>query len=473
MATDSSGSWAMGEFSKVNLGDERLNKRLIKICDSFSESPESPINQACDDWAETKAAYRFFKNNSVDVGQILNAHTDKTGVRARKHKTILAVQDTSYFIYTSHEKTLGLGRISMKKGKNVAEINSMGLVMHSSLALTTDGLPLGLLDQKIFPRTKRTAERRKLQDVTPIEEKESFRWLESLKNSKGKVGDTEIITVCDREADIYEFFKLGHDIGAPMLVRANVNRAVNKKSRYAEKSVIKLWDYMKSLPILGNYSVEVSARQNEPARVAQMELRFGSFVFNPPRNNIKHRKSKLPDLKMQAIYVLEKSPPVGELPLEWMLLTNMSISSFEDACEMVRWYALRWRIEMYHKVLKSGFRVEDCRLSDANRLIKYLTVMSIVAWRIFMITLISRTDPDLPCSTVMSDEEWKVLFARMNRGKKIPKHSPKIRQVVRWVAQLGGFLARKGDGEPGTIALWRGWKRLTDLADGWNLASKC
>ena len=184
MSNDGLDGWASSEFSDVDLGDKRLKDRLIKMCDRFSESPESPINQACEDWAETKAAYRFFKNECVDAAKILETHASKTAERAKKEKVILAVQDTSFLIYTSHKKTTGLGRISMKKGKNVAEINSNGLVMHSSLALTTEGLPLGLLHQKIFPRISRTPEQKKLQDKTPIEEKESFRWLESLKESR-------------------------------------------------------------------------------------------------------------------------------------------------------------------------------------------------------------------------------------------------------------------------------------------------
>jgi hypothetical protein len=161
MGMDGRDGWAASEFSDVDLGDRRLKERLIKMCDRFSESPESPINQACEDWAETKTAYRFFKNENVDAARIREAHASKTAERAKKDKVILTVQDTSYLIYTSHKKTKGLGRISMKKGKSVAEINSNGLLMHSSLALTTEGLPLGLLHQKIFPRTSRTPERKK------------------------------------------------------------------------------------------------------------------------------------------------------------------------------------------------------------------------------------------------------------------------------------------------------------------------
>ena len=165
--------WAADEFNEVDLGDKRLNARLVKLCDSFSEAPESPINQACEDWAETKAAYRFFQNESVDVGQIMAAHCGKTSMRAANHSTILAIQDTSYFVYTNHPKTEGLGEISMKKGKQIDKIYSRGLVMHTCLGVTTEGTPLGLLDQTIFARKLRPDhERRKrggkyVQDILP------------------------------------------------------------------------------------------------------------------------------------------------------------------------------------------------------------------------------------------------------------------------------------------------------------------
>jgi len=176
--------WAAEEFAEVKLGDKRLDTRLIKLCDRFSDSPESPINQACVDWAETKAAYRFFQNNKVEVGKMLAAHRCKTAQRAKEHRTVLAIQDTSYFVYTNHRKTEGLGKMSLKKGKNVKNIYSNGLIMHTCLAVTTKGLPLGLLDQKIFSRKLRKKNNNtKPHDYLPIEDKESYRWLEALENT--------------------------------------------------------------------------------------------------------------------------------------------------------------------------------------------------------------------------------------------------------------------------------------------------
>jgi len=476
MKRDKQKGWAVEGFADIDLGDTRLNQRLVKLCNSFSEAPQSPINQACEDWAETKAAYRFFRNDNVDDRVVMNAHRLKTAQRAKGHKTVLAIQDTSYFVYTSHPKTEGLGRISMKKDKYDAKMFTNGFVMHSCLAVTTEGTPIGLLDQQIFARKLNSNKRRKLADVIPIEKKESYRWLEALKNSREITSDTQIVTVCDREADIYEFFKLSEELRSPVLVRAKVDRAINKRSRCAEKGVVSLWSHMDKQSEAGTVSVVIPSKRKkqhgteQEARTAILTIKFGSFLLNPPRNNVKHRSSELPDLPMHAVYVYEAHPPAGMQAVEWMLLTNLSVTTFDEACEKVKWYCLRWRIEMYFKVLKSGFLVESCRLGTAGRLKKYLTIMSIVAWRMFMITLIARANPDTPCTKFITEHEWKILFIKVNRGKPLPKKTPTISEVVVWIARLGGFLGRKGDGMPGIISLWRGWKRLTDLTDGWNLA---
>jgi hypothetical protein len=474
--------WAIEEFKEVDLGDKRLNARIIKLCDTLSEAPESPINQACADWAETKAAYRFFHNENVDTEQIMSAHRNKTAERAAKQDIVLVIQDTSYFIYTSHSKTKGLGEISLKKGKNIDKIYSQGLVMHACLAITISGTPLGLFDQNIFARQLRPENQRKsmggkyIQDILPVEEKESFRWIRGLWATTEISTDNQVVTVCDRESDFYDFFKAARESDASVLVRASQNRRINRCSRYAEKNVTKLWNYMSSQTEAGAYTVEITEREKSRhckgrvSRSAKMSVKFAPFRMNPPRNNPKHGVEPLPDITMYAIHVLEQCPPEGEDPVEWMLLTNMPITTLDEASERVRWYSLRWRIEMFFKVLKSGFHVEACRLGTADRLIRYLTVMSIVAWRLFMITLIARSDPCLPCTAFLSENEWTVLVHKVLH-KNIPsKEPPTIADAVRLIARLGGYLDRKNDGPPGMLAVWRGWKRLFDLVEGWEMA---
>ena len=295
------------------------------------------------------------------------------------------------------------------------------------------------------------------------------------KTSKAVPG-TRAVSVGDRECDFYDFFAAVEKSGSEVLVRASKTRIINKDSQDAEKGIEKLWGHIASEPEAGSYSIdicEVKQTKNckgRTSRTAELGIKFGKFTMPPPINNPKHKTEVLSDIQLYAIYAFEKNPPVGEEAVEWMLLTNQPIETFDDACERVYWYRLRWRIEMYFKVLKSGFRVEACRLGTADRLIRYLTIMSIVAWRLFMITMIARTNPTLPCSQFLSEEEWTVLAIKSSRTRTATV--PTIDEALVWIAKLGGYLARKSDGPPGTLALWRGWKRLTDLTVGWCLANQ-
>lgn len=240
---------------------------------------------------------------------------------------------------------------------------------------------------------------------------------------------------------------------------------------YTEQPVEKLLSFMDSRPVAGELTVDIAERDatkhspEREARTAVVEVKFGTFKMNPP----KRLSSNSPDIEMSAVYLLERDAPEGAVPVEWMLLTDIEVDSFEQACEKVHWYQMRWRIEMFFKTLKSGFRVEKCRLDDADKLIRYLTVMSIVAWRLFALTFIARCNPDTNCSSFLAEKEWKVLFLKANKDKKIPLHPPNMQSVVLWIAKLGGFLGRKNDGAPGTLVLWRSWKKLQDIIEGVNL----
>ncbi len=472
----STSNWAINEFGEIDFCDKRLSTRLLKLADSFAKSPESSINKACESWSQTKAAYRFFQNDSIDESKILDAHVAKTVARASQYQTILAIQDTCYISYKNHKKTTGLGIISSRIRSKTTNFQTHGLIMHTAFAITTDGLPLGLLDQKINSRPELSEEIKELKKrshniALPIEEKESIRWLESLtRSNNSRLETTKIVTVCDREGDIYELFELACREKHSVLIRASQDRIVNKKSICSKKTGQRLWEVAKSFSCQGEIKISVPAKDTKPAREAVLEIRFGNFTMNPSRNNINRKVKKLPNLKLNLVYVVEKNIPEGAEPLEWLLLTDLTINNFEEALEKVKWYCLRWRIEVFHKILKSGLKVEECRLQAADRLIRYLTVMSIIAWRIFFITLIARADPQLPCNKILEEEEWKILYSKMHGTKNYPLEPPTIKEAVLWIAKLGGFLGRKNDGDPGPITLWRGWKRLFDIAEGWSLA---
>ena len=453
--------WAAVEFSNVELNDVRLNQRCQELAVALGQQPTAPINQACEDWADTKGAYRFFGNsNKVTPGGICAPHQQRTVERMSKQALVLAIQDTTFFNYSHHPQTEGLGEIGNKKQ------NQRGFGMHSTLAVTPTGVPLGILTQKFFTRPIGEAshtpnELRKL----PIEEKESYKWLEAFEQTIDLAPDgVEVVTVCDREGDIYEMFVLAAQHDAKLVVRASADRLL------AEAEVSKLWAKVEQQSIAGYLTVQIVQNQQQQARQAIVSVRFTSVQLKPPwRPN----QTKLPSVTLNAILVREEDPPDdSEEPIEWLLLTNSPVHSFDDAVQIVQWYGCRWQIEVYHKIIKSGCTVEDCRLETAERLQNYIALMSVIAWRLHWMTYINRSNPDLPCTIILTSTEWQALYMRIHHTSSLPQTPPTVRQAVRWIAQLGGFLGRKRDGQPGVTVIWRGWQRLQDLSATWYLVKE-
>jgi len=448
--------WSEKEFEEINLGDERLNRRIIKLAEELSKQPQAFINQASEDWADAKAAYRFFDNEKVSAEKIMIAHQSRVQQRMKEYKRVLAIQDTTEIDYTTHRKVTGLGQIGNEKGK--------GLMMHTSLIVTTQGLPLGLLAQEIWGRKKQKS--KKSHKKQSYKDKESYKWITALEQTiENTPAATQVITICDREADIYEFLLRAEQLNASYVVRASWDRNLLMPEE------INLWEALENTPIIGELEVEVgekkSVKKQEPARVAKVGVRVSEVELKPPQRLKAIRMEGWKAIAGYAVYVKEINPPQGVTPLEWMLLTNVEVNNFEDAIERIQWYSKRWSIEIYHKVLKSGCRVEDCLLETAERLKRYLALMCVIAWRLFWLTHINRQNPQAPCTSILAESEWQALYCRINKTSQLPIEPPTVGQAVRWIAQLGGFLARKGDGEPGITVIWRGWHRLTDIVSTW------
>jgi hypothetical protein len=453
--------WAAIEFADVELKDARLNRRCQELAVALGQQPGAFINQACEDWADTKAAYRFFGNtDKVTPAGICEPHHNRTVARMSQHRLVLAVQDTTFFNYTHHPHTEGLGEIGNKKQ------HQRGFGLHSTLVVTPVGVPLGTLTQQFFTRpigepAHTPAELQRL----PIEEKESYRWLEAFEQTlQLRPAGVEVVTICDREADIYEMFVLAEEKQAGLVIRASADRVL------AEKEVRKLWTKVQQQPLAGQLTLQLTPNQQRPARQATVSVRFTQVKLKPPwRPNQK----KLPAISLNAILVREDDPPAGvDEPIEWLLLTNTPVQNFDDAIRVVGWYGCRWQIEIYHKIIKSACTVEDCRLEKAERLHNYIALMSVVAWRLHWMTYLNRTDPDLPCTVILTATEWQALYIRIQRTASLPSTPPTVRQAVHWIAQLGGFLGRKQDAEPGITVIWRGWQRLQDMADTWYLVKE-
>ncbi|MCP4611107.1 MAG: IS4 family transposase [Planctomycetes bacterium] len=439
------------ELNITNLGDHRLDCRLIKLSKSLSGQPQAPINKACEDWKNTKAAYDFFDNEKVSPERILEPHQRSTVERMKEYRLVLKIQDTTYYNFTSHRETRGLGPIGTE------DQNLRGLVGHCTLVVTPEGLPLGILAHKIWARDDETQGCAKNRAKLPIEEKESYKWLESIQETRDLMPEgVEVVNVNDRESDIYEFFQQVGKTGEKLLVRSLQNRCLIEEQK-------KLWDFISSQPVEGLLEVSVPPKDKQPARTATVEIRFGSVTLKPPQRLKTQITEELKPIEIDGVRVKEINAPEGAEPLDWKLLTTVPVKTFNDAVERVSWYRARWNIETYFKVLKSGCKVEDCRLETAKRLIRFITLKSVIAWRLFWMTKINRINPDAACTLVLADQEWKALYTIIHGKVKLPTRLPTVRQVVRWIAQLGGFLGRKCDKEPGITVIWRGWHRLNDF----------
>ena len=451
--------WAEEEFGGADLGDRRLSNRLVSLVRDFYARPQASIPQACQSRAKTKAAYRFFEHPSMSMDKVLEQHYESTLGRVKGEGVVLAVQDTTTLNYTTHPATENLGPIGYRLDKGT------GLILHDTMTFTQDGTPLGLLDVQCWARDGEDFGKKKRRHEVPIEQKESNKWLVSFRKvaeAQGRCPQNTLVSVGDREADIYELFELAlKEPSAPkLLVRASQNRVLAKEQGH-------LWEKVNEQEVAGIQEVHVPRRGRRPARVARLEVRFAKLTLKPPI-----RKPALGELSIWAVLAREVDCPEEVKPIEWMLLSTCPVTNFEEATEKLAWYTLRWGIEVYHRTIKSGCKIEERQLGHAERIEACLAIDMVVAWRIFHLTKLGRETPDVPCTVFFEESEWKALNTFITQSPTPPERTPCLREAMRMVAGLGGFLGRKSDGEPGTKSLWIGLQRLDDLTAMWKVMIK-
>jgi len=447
--------WAEQELGGAALNDARLTRRFVSIGRDFYARPQANVTQACNgSRAKAKAVYRFLDNEEVSLAKLLAPHQRQTLERMAEHKVVLAVQDTTSFNYTAHPLTDGLGPIGTKSQA------ALGILLHDTVAVTPEGLALGVLDAQVWAREwEEDAEGKK--EKRSIEQKESRKWLRSYEaaaRAQAELKRTQVVSVGDREADIAELFALAREhieAGGPhLLIRASEDRSL------ADAGGWKLWEKVEAQPVAGYRPITVPPRPGRKARTAELSVRFCEVVIRPPQG-----KSALGHLRLWAVHARERRPPAGMSAVEWMLLTTMEVSDFDQACEKLDWYAQRWMIEVFHRTLKSGCRIEHRQLGSVRRLENCLAIDMIVASRIMHLTWLGRTAPDLPCTIYFEDEQWKALYCFHKRTSTPQKNVPAMREVIGWIAQLGGHLGRKSDRPPGTQVLWEGLQRADDIVE--------
>jgi hypothetical protein len=419
----------------------------VRVAERLGAQPGASIPVACGGWAETQGAYRLLAHEAVTWEQVLAPHWACSVERMRGHPVVLCVQDSTELDYTAQPGIAGLGPLS--------SLRQHGLYVHPTLAVTPDGVPLGVLDAWMWTRDRETFGEDKRH--WPIEAKESMRWIEGFERCAERAvtqPDTRLVYVADRESDIHEFMVRAQ--GHPQvdgLIRAAQDR------KWAEGDT--LWDRLAQAPVLGEVSFTLPNRPNRPSRPVVLTVRAERVTLHPKGGE---------PVTVTALRAREEAPPADVEPLDWRLLTNRSAETLVAAAELIQWYGTRWSIEVFFRIFKTGCRVEALQLSTLERLESALALYLIIAWRIQSLTLLGRTTPDLPCDAVLDPTEWQAVYVAIHRQPP-PATPPPLPTMLGWIARLGGHLGRKSDGPPGPKALWIGLQRARDLAWGMQLAS--
>jgi hypothetical protein len=444
--------WAEEELGASPLAGQRLRRRAMELARDFFARPQAHVPQACGSRAKTKAAYRFFDHPKVSMQTILKGHYEASMRRARQYPVVLAVQDTTDLNYSAHPCAEQLGPIGESK------CGQVGLLVHDTMLYNLEGTPLGLLDVQCWVRSDEEMgqDRRDL----PIEQKESYKWLQSFRAAsalQAQCPQTQVVSMGDREADVYELFIAARadPRQTKFLVRAFQDR------RLTDSEQGYLWAQLRAQPAVAAMKLKVPRKKKQPARIAVVEVRYAAIELAAP-----HRKTELGAVKVWAVSVMEIQVPPGVEAVEWMLLTNLPVETPEAALEKVQWYCLRFQIEVYHRTLKSGCKIEERQLGSAERIESCLGIDLLVAWRIVHLTKLGREMPEVPCAVFFEEAQWQAVFFFITRQVP-PKEPPTLRTISRMVAQLGGFLGRKSDGQPGTKSMWLGLQRMDDLAEMW------
>lgn len=468
MSTLSTSSWIEEEFSSAIFPEPRLLKRFQIIAAELGAKPEAPINQASLTSASTKGAYRFFNNDSVDDEMIVAPHIEATILRCMEYDEVVIAQDTTYLDYSSHEAVKGLSPFQ-KKGEEFR-----GIALHTGLAMGSSGLPLGQIYHHQWVRDKKVSETHHQRNMKPIEELESARWLHCIAQSRELLNKKKIIQVGDREADIFEVFQFAHSCDVDLVIRSSHDRKILEGDG-------KLVVFLQKIKSKEYVSVEIPGNGSRKKRTAKLHIKYSSITLDSCPTGVKTlRNAGRENTQLWVVEAKEKDPPEGVARLEWRLLTSLKVEKLEDAIKILKYYRMRWNIELYFKTLKSGCKIEDCRLETVKGLKRYNSLISVFGWRLFWMAFIDGQYPEASCEAFFKKSEWQAawMMAHKSQIKKgliknePPKDPPLLKDVLRWIANLGGLVGQSSKVKAGIITMWRGWMSLVPAIEMFEMMSE-
>ena len=472
-------AWCEEEVGTADFGDRRLDKRFPEFLEAFANQSQASIPAALlGGRAETKAAYGFMDNPKVTPEKILTPHFHATTRRCKEQKVVLCAQDTTELDFTRpQQQVVGAGPLSDSARR--------GAFLHLNEAFTEDGTPLGAIGAKLWTREDTPcdhpklsqAEKDKIRRATPIEEKESFRWIEGIRTTQKLAEacpDTLCVSLSDSEGDMYDLLaEPRKPANFHWLVRACHDRAIVDEEG---ESLGVLRDSLQKQPVLLTDEVTVRSRKQLVAcekrsrrttrigRKAKVEVRAGTVTIKKPAASRHVRRS----VTVNMVWIREIDPPANDAPIDWMLLTSLPISMVEQVKRIVEYYKIRWMIEIYFRTLKSGCRIEERQFETLPRMLVCTAIYMIVAWRVLFLCRLGRSCPDLPCDVIFEASEWQSVWSVCHRGKPLPERPPPLGVMIRLIARLGGYIDRPNRKDPpGVETTWKGVQRMYDLAWGW------
>jgi hypothetical protein len=455
-------AWVNDEFDNLDLGDARLDLRARLLLERLACKPSLSIPAACNGHeAESAAAYRFFDNDKVDDFEILRAHRHATVQRLREFPVVLLAQDTTELDYTRPQKIVaGAGPLSYQ--------TQSGFHSHVQVAFSAERLCLGVIDAQTWGRDPEDFGKRIRKQSKPIQDKESFRWVVGYERAceiAAQIPNTQVVSIADAESDIYECFAAALPAvdlprRADWIIRAyQFNRCLTANQEHEQ-----LLQTLQQRRPLGTVTVNVSYKKGRTKRTATLEVRSATVRFKPPQRLAS--QPRLPEVTVNVAWLRELNPPPGEDPIAWMLLTSLPVDTFAQACLVAEYYACRWQIEVFFKVLKSGCRIEKLQLETEDRLKPCLAMYMIVAWRVLYATMLGRECPDLSCEAIFAEDEWKAVWT-VQRGEPLPPRPPSLGTMLKLIGELGGHGGEPWDGPLGPKRMWIGLQRTVDFAMAW------
>ncbi len=453
--------WANNLFGKAQLGDKRLTNRLVQITTQVGNHIGNSLVCSCDgDEAQLEGTYRFIRNTRVKPEAIAECGYQATADIAQKHSTVLALEDTTSLSY-SHQVSQLLGSLGGKPSKT-----KKGYWVHNVILLDAKSeQTIGLVEQSYWSRDASTHGKAKKRKTRDYEEKESFKWEAASERIENRLGEKmqETISICDREADIFEYLHYKRQKSQRFIVRASHNRLIENNQSY-------LFDEAGKAAVLGQYEIDIPQKGGRKARQATLELRACTVKINRP----KRLSEKWEDIEINLV-VAQEIGASDKDGLKWLLLTGEPIESFTSARQVARYYELRWRVEDFHKAWKSsGTDVEELRLQHPDNIKRVAVIMAFVAIRLLQLREIfhkARTCPsaNVSCDKLLEKNEWHALWFTHEK-KALPKEIPSTVWAYEAIARLGGWTDSKRTGVVGWATLWRGWFRLQDRVDGMLIA---